>query len=98
MKFSKLLFLGALLAAKVASAVVVEFYGTGTYNTYNYNTSSTVQRTFSVCFSYDTAATAIDTYATQVLRPAASLTLNVTMWDGSLWSHTSNHVRITMDN
>lgn len=98
MNFSKLLFLAALSAAKVASAVVVDFYGTGVYNTYNYTTSSTVQRTFSVGFSYDTAAAAIDTYPTQVLRPAVSLSLTVNLWDGSVWSHTSNDVRITMNN
>ncbi len=98
MKFSKLLLLGALSAAQAAHATIVEFYGTGTYNTYNYTTSSIVQRTFSLGFSYDTAASVIDAYPTQVLRPAATLSLTVNLWDGSVWSHTSNDVRITMNN
>ncbi len=87
-----------LFAAKLASATVVDFYGTGTYNAYNYNTSSFMMRTFSVAFSYDTAATAIDTYATQVTRPTVSLSLTINMWDGSVWSHTSNDATIILSN
>lgn len=98
MKFPHLLFLAALIGATAARATIVEFFGTGTYNTYNYTTSSTVQRTFTVGFSYDTAATPIDSYATQRLFPAASLSLTINLWDGSVWTHTSNDVRITLNN
>lgn len=96
MKFSKLLFLGALASTTVARAVIVEFYGTGTYQAHN--GVSLVTLPFSVSFSYDTAAAAIDTFPTQVLRPAVSLGLTIEMTNGSVWSHTSNDVRVTMNN
>ncbi len=96
MKLSHLLFIGSLIAANLARAVVVEFYGTGTHQVWNGAGLSTLP--FSLGFSYDTNATAIDTYSTQVLRPATSLSLTIQMVDGSTWSHTSTDVRITMNN
>lgn len=96
MKVFKLLILGAFVGATMARAVIVDFHGTGTYQAHN--GMGWVYLPFSVGFSYDTAATPIDTFATQQLRPAISLSLTIEMVNGSTWTHTSNEVRVTMNN
>ena len=84
----------ALLTAPFARAVVVEFHGTGTYNSGFPPTAYA----FSVTFSYDTTATPIVSGATQHSHPGISLGLTDALPNGTPWSHTSTDVRIIMSN
>lgn len=103
MKFLQQFFLGAVVSASLARAVVVDFAGSGTYvvRTGSYPSYTDHNVPFSVSFSYDSAAITTDpdpALTTQRPYPALSLTLTINRLDGSFWTHTSHEVALTVNN